>query len=374
MNILFRYIARQYIVNIATLFVIAGALIVTVDVVINLDQFGRRAEILTAESGAGGGALHHLLLTTLLIIDLWGPRLLQLFTYLNGVVLIAAMGFTCAQLVRHRECVAMLAGGISLHRAAAPILAVAAAMFGVQAAVHEFALPQIAHLLTRSPRDAGKRSLEAFTLRLTPDDSDRLWYARVFDDESAALEDLAVWERDASGRPSRTLLASRAEWDGRGWTLIGGLAMRPPAGPDSQPAAPEPVDRIDGGLDPQRIKVLALRGFASTLSWRQIGGLIASTSDQRTIEQLDRARWSRIASMIGSMLALWGATSVFLIRAPRPMIGPALRAAPLALGGVIASAVASSASIPGLPVWVGAFLPCVVLLSIAIALATSVET
>ncbi|MBL8746609.1 MAG: LptF/LptG family permease [Phycisphaerae bacterium] len=374
MSLLDRYIARQYVVNILTLLLIVASLIVAVDVVINLDRFTGRAEQL-AQSGEGGsrGALHRTLLTGLLIADLWGPRLLQLFTYLNGVVLIAAMGFTCSHLVRHREFVAMLAGGISLHRAARPFLVVGAMMLCVQAVVQEVALPRVAHLLSRDAGDAGKRRLDAFPLHLTPDREGRLWYARSFDDDERALVDLAVWEHDSEGNLTRTIVAERASWDGTGWNLRGGLATRSVDGAAVQ-QKPEPIGRIESTLDPDRIKVRSLQGFTGTLSWGQITALLKTGADPQTLEQLDRTRWSRVASLLGSFLALWGAVSVFLVRAPKPMLKPALKAAPVALGGFAAAAVASSASIPGLPVWFGAFLPCVVLLSVAIALSTGVET
>jgi lipopolysaccharide export LptBFGC system permease protein LptF len=374
-NLLDRSIARQYVVNIATLLLIVASFIVAVDVAINLDRFAARAEQMMTEPGTeeAGGALHHSFQTGLLIADLWGPRLLQLFLYLNGVVLIAAMGFTCSHLVRHREFVAMLAGGISLHRAARPFLIVGAVMLGAQALVQEIALPRVAHLLPRDAGDAGKRRLNSFPLHLTPDRDGRLWYARAFDDDADALIDLAVWEHDAEGNLVRTIVAERGEWDGNGWRLVNGLATL--AGDTTAaPRRPTLIGRIDSTLDPDRIKVRALEGFAGTLSWGQITALLSSGADAQTLEQLDRTRWSRVASLFGSFLALWGSLSIFLVRAPRPMLLPALKAAPVALGGFAASAVASSASIPGLPVWFGAFLPCLVLLSVAIALSTGVET
>lgn len=266
----------------------------------------------------------------------------------------------------------MLAGGVSLHRAARPFLIVAVLMLVAQAGVQEWGLPRVAHLLPRDAGDAGKRRLDQFSLRLTSDGEGRLWYARAFDDEAGALADLAVWEFDGDGALRRTIVADRATWTDGGWSLTQGLATR--AEPRDARRRPERIDRIESTLNPDRIKVRALEGFASLLSWRQIGALLALGPDARTAEQLDRTRWGRIASLIGSFLALWGALSLYLVRAPRPMLGPSLRAAPVALGGFAASAVASSASIPGLPVWFGAFLPCLVLLSVAVALSTGVET
>lgn len=372
MSILDRYIARQFVLNILVLLLVVASLIVTVDVVINLDRFAGRARQVGGENATSAS---HVWLVARLVADLWGPRLLQLFIFLNGVVLVAAMGFTCSQLARHREFVAMLAGGLSLHRAARPFLFVSLAMLLAQIAVHELALPRVAHLLPRDAGDAGKERVDSLPLRLSPDDQGRLWYARRFDDRAGTLEDLAVWERDESGTLTRTIVAARATWDGTGWVLEQGLSNEP-LPPDGAAAArpPRVESRIDTTLDPQRIKVHAVQGFAGTLSWNQLTALLHSGAEPHTVEQLDRTRWSRVSGLAASFLALWGSLSMFLVRSPRPMIVPTLKAAPIALGGFAASAVASSASIPGLPVWFGAFLPTIVLLSVTIALVTGIET
>jgi lipopolysaccharide export LptBFGC system permease protein LptF len=370
MTLLDRYIARQFLLNILVLLLIVASLIVTVDVVINLDRFADRARQLDADASTP----RHASLVVRLVADLWGPRLLQLFVFLNGVVLAAAMGFTCTHLVRHREFVAMLAGGISLHRAARPFLAVAAAMLLAQVVVQELALPRVAHLLPRDAGDAGKERAAGLSLRLSPDDQGRLWYARAFDDHARSLEDLAVWERDDTGALTRTIVAARAAWDGRGWTLEEGFSNEPLPPGGAAPRPPRRETRIDTTLDPDRIKVRAVQGFVGTLSWRQITRLLDTAAEPHTTEQLDRARWSRLSGLAASFLALWGSLAIFLVRSPRPMVVPALKSAPIALGGFAAAAVASSASIPGLPVWFGAFVPTIVLLSVTIALVTGVDT
>lgn len=370
MTILDRALARQFLVNAAALALIVISFTVAVDAVMNLDRYANRAARLI-ETGAAPD-VPRAALTAALVLDIWWPRLLQLLVYLNPLLLIAAAGFTCAQAVRTREFVAMLSGGISLHRAAAPILAVGALFFAGQALVQELALPRVGHLLARDPGDAGERSLRAFPLHLTPDESGRLWYARRFDDRAGVLEDPAVWTPDAAGRYSRAVVARRAAWDGRGWVLDQGLVLE--SADDAAGRAPQVVHRLDGGLDPARIKVRALKGFASTLSIRQITSLLESGADERTAAMLDRTRWGRASGLLSAFLAFWASTALFLVRAPRPMLGPALQAAPVAFGGIGAIATAASVSIPGLPLWLSAFVPTIILLAVAIALVTSVRT
>ncbi|MDX2114075.1 MAG: LptF/LptG family permease [Planctomycetota bacterium] len=371
MRILDRYIARLLLVNFVTLLVIVSSMIVAIDVVINLDRFARRAD----QIAAGAGALHHGLLTGLLVVDLWGPRLLQLFVYLSGVALIGALGFTAAQLVRHREFVAMLSSGISLHRAARPFVLVALGVTVCQAVVQEVAIPAVAHLLPRDPGDSGKRALNAFAVRLAPDEQGRLWYAPSFDDATGVLEEPVIWERSEEGALLRTIAAKAARWDGSGWVLEEGVA-RTPMSPDATASArPAAVERLETSLDPARLKVRHLQGFASNLSWRQIDEMLSGGGlDAAARERLNRLRWGRVSGLVSGFVATIGAMALFLVRTPRPMLGPSLRAAPVALAGVGAAAVASSAAVPGLPVWFGAFVPCLVLTSLSIALYTGVET
>ncbi len=376
MSILWRYIARHYALNIATLFVVLFSLVIVVDVVINLARFSRAAERLASESERTGSAVHHVLLTAVGVIDIWGPRLLPLFTYLNGVVLITAMGFTCAALVHQRETVAMLAGGVSLHRVGRPFLAVGALLIALQALTHEVLIPPVAHLLTRNAGESGRREAATFPVPMTPDDAGRVWMAGRFVPASGRLEQVHIWERDARGRLLREISAGAAMWDGSGWTLEGGSAAGAPA-PGEASAIPtrEPVARIASSLDPTRLNVRYLQGFGASLSWNQVSDVIgAGGLDERNVQRLERLRWGRLAGLLSNFIALWGALACFLVREPLPMLKPSLRASGVALGGFACGAIASSAAIPGLPVWIGVFLPSLVLLAITLALVSGVET
>ncbi len=375
MTLLDRYITRQFLVNIATLFVILFSFVVAVDVIINLDRFARRAdELIALSNNPDAGHLRRATLTALLIIDLWGPRLLQLFTYLNGIVLILAMGFTASQMVRHRELVALLASGVGLRRIARPFLFVTLAMIGLQVFTQEQLIPPVAHLLTRDPGESGKREVESFPVLLAPDAQGRLWYARAYDDSKKELQALRIWERRGAAL-ARVISAPSATWNGAGWTLSAGRATTPPSSENAAPSPPQRIDSLPPDLDPDTLKVRYRQGFAQSLSWSQLSEMRALLGDDTiAIERLDRIRWGRASGWISGFLALSASLPFFLVKAPRPMIGPALKAAPIAMGGFVASAVASSASAPGLPVWLGAFIPCMILLSIALAVSTAVES
>lgn len=385
-----RYIARLYVTNIVILMVVLFGFIVTVDVFINLGRFYRAASDTASANQADAGTLHQLLLTVVGVVRLWTPRLLQLFAYLNGVILVVAAGFTCAQLMRHRELVAVLASGVSLHRIARPFLAVALGMTALQALDQEFLVPRVSPLLARDAGDSFKDDVDPFRIRLTPDAEGRLFYAQRFEGDSDTLVNTVIWERPKAqgGRVSRVVTAEAATWDGHGWKLSGGKAWTPGAfatsGKAEGAAAPdetarveraEVIERVDSTLDPTTIRVRALSAFGETLSIGQLTQVARSGAlPTPALERVDRLRWGRVAGWLGNLVTLFAVLPLFLLRTPGSMVGASLKAAPLLAAGLAASAAGAGLALPGLPIWLGAFVPCLLLVPVAIALFTGMRT
>lgn len=363
-----RYIARMYLTNILVLSLVLFGFIVTVDVFVNLGRFYRAAASTADAARSDPGTLHNVLLTLVGVLRLWAPRLLQLFAYLNGAILVAAAGFTCAQLVRHRELVAVLAGGVSLHRVARPFVAVAIGMTGLQALDQELLVPAVAPLLARDAGDAFKDDVDPFRVRMTPDAEGRLFHAERFDTDEGRLVAPTIWERDDSGKVRRLIAAESASWDGRGWVLAKGQAW-------NLGAQRETIERLDSSLDPTTIKVRTLSSFGEALSIRQLTQVAQSGAlPQPARERLDRLRWGRAAGWLGNVVTLLAVLPLFLLRTPGSMVAASLKAAPLMAGGLVASAAGAGLALPGLPVWLGAFVPCLLLVPVAIALFTGMRT
>jgi len=377
MKIYERSVARQFGINALLLLGVLFAFIVTVDVIVNLDRFtNRAAEFYASSDGAKATGIRLAIGTIIGVWDIWGPRLLQLFGAINGVVLVAAMGFTCTQLVRHRELVALLASGVSLHTLARPLLLVSAIFIGAQAVTQELLVPAVAPLLTRDAGDSGRRDVRAFTVRLAPDDHDRLFYARRYLDDRTTMVNVTIWERSPEGRITRIITAEEARFDGKGWTFLNGFATDMTRTADAAHANPRtPVERIDSSLDPATLKVRTLQGFGQSLSWNQISELIreGALGDARR-KELDRIRWGRLAGLASTFVTVIAAMPFFLRRVPGPMISACLKAAPIAAAGLIASAAAPLVEFPGLPIPLAAFIPTLLLLPIAIALVSGIKT
>jgi lipopolysaccharide export system permease protein len=373
-----RYIARLYLTNVIALLVILSCFVVTIDFSLNVDRFVGRAKELVREHEQEPSSLRTGVITVLLIADLWWPRLLQLFSFVLGLVMTGAMGFTLSQLVRHRELVAVLASGQSLRRVAAPILAVALGLTGLQVLNQELVLPQLAPLLTRDQGDAGTHELGAAHVPLTRDGLGRVWYARSFDADEGTLQGVYVWERDAQGRPTARYFAEGATWSGDGWNLLGGVVQ-----PTNDSAAePEVVTHLKTNLDPTQLRVRRFQSYSQSLSWGQIGEMIAAVdaldpgSGRSTADKarLERIRWGRISMMLASLLALTISMPFFLRKEPGSAVLRALRCAPVAIVSLMGGVLGASAPIPGVPPQVGVFLPVLILLPVAFASVASIRT
>lgn len=383
MSTLDRYITRLFLANIALIYVFLCLVIVTVDFSLNFDEFTKGAQQILAAQGKDATFLAKGALSVSLVVDLWWPRLFLLFNFLLGPVLIGAMGFTCAYLVKHRELVAMLAGGVSLKRAARPILIVTAVMVGLLVVNREVILPRLAPLLTREKVDAGKRSLGT-SFDVSVDARGRLVYSRKANLDTGTISGLYVYERDAQGLMTRRISADTAQWDGKRWVLDNGVAFsrRPveDAGPSTR-VLPAPVAWIETDVDPTALQLRRFEGMASNLSTPQVGRLIERSrakeqtpAEQRRLASLERNRWGRVSSAASIILTVIICLPFFLRKEPANMLKQSLMAAPMALGAFAGTLIGTTTTVPGLPAQVGVFLPVLMLIPGAILAAGSIRS
>jgi len=396
MTLLDRYIARQYLINIAALLVILSCFVVAVDVSLNLSRYWKVAVEWsatpsagrsfagamrdTADDSGGGSILRQVLLTVILVLDLWWPRLLNMYNFLLGLVLVGAMGFTCTQLVRHRELVAVLTSGQSLFRAARPIMVVALGLTLVQALNQELVIPRIAPLLTRDQGEAGRKTLGASRLPPTVDGKGWVYYAAAFDADSETLTDVYVWERDRDTRLSLMRIhAESAQWRDGAWELTGAtIESRVKGAPDAGPAP----QRLVTDLDPTQLKMKQYANFGQNLSWSQASQMLARLDatgadpeqTRKTRDQLQRASVGRLSTMAANLLTLMIAMSFFLTREPRNMLGQSLKCAPIGMVALMGGVLGTAVPVPGVPTVVSVFIPVMVLVPVAIVMLSRVRS
>jgi len=405
-NLLDRYIARQYLINTAVLLVVLFCFVVAIDLSINFGKFVGAARDLAKNGEHAGSTLRVALVTVFAVFDFWWPKLLQLFNYMIGLVLVGGMGFTCSQMVRTRELTAVLSSGQSLYRVARPIIIVALGFTVLQALNQELVIPRIAPLLVREHDDIGKRQLGMTNVRLGADGAGRLWYAREFDADKGTLRDLHIIERDREGLALLAITAPEARWvvpnaraagsEARtgAWELVNGEARSR----RDQSTPPIAVTRVETDLDVDAMRVRRFENYRQSLSWAQIGQMLASPTLQhalttpagtpgttsstapaagqalRRVEELQRIRWGRVAAMLSNILALAVCLPFFLRREPTNMMMQSVKGVPVALTAIMGGVLGSTVAIPGVPPQLSVFVACLILLPIVIMYATSVKT
>ncbi len=374
MTILDRYIARQYLFNVLALLIILFSFVVVIDVSLNMDRFLRLADKLgVQDAGSDPGTIRRWIVTVLLIFDLWWPKLLQLYNFLIGMVLVGAMGFTFAQMTKHREFIAMMAAGVGLHRVMRPVIVIALGFTALQIVNMELVIPKIAPLLVRDHGEAGTHHLGAAAVPLTLDGSGRLFRAASFDADTNTLEGVYILERDDNGKASRAITAKSATYRDGGWDLTNGQEqIRGTATIES----PTPLARIESSLDPNELRMNRYESYSQALSFRQISQMLSreTLTDPAKRARYTRIKWGRFAVMISSLLALVIAMPFYITREPKNMVIQSLKCAPIAIIALIGGILGASASIPGLPPALAVFIPVMLLSVIAIAQVSSMKT
>jgi lipopolysaccharide export system permease protein len=378
MSLLDRYIARQYLTNIIALFVLLFAIIIVVDFSLQFDEYVKIAGSMHRAAGQPDTPLNNGATALYLVFDLWWPRLFLLYNFLMGLVLVGAMGFTCAQLNRHREFVAILAGGLSLHRVAKPIILVALGLSTLGAINREFIIPRLAPLLTREKGEAGQRAMGITRQPLCADASGRLFYAKSVNLDSGTIDGLWVWERDPDGLMTRRITADRANFVDGHWQLVNGQAESRQTS-SSTTRTYEPVATLDTDLDPTALRLRRFEGYTNNLSTIQLTELLDNYEAQpqpveARIERIDRIRFGRFASLISNVLILLLCMPFYLRREPGNLLVQSLMAAPVTMVSFLGAVVGTSAAIPGLPPQLSVFVPVMVLIPLAIAAITSIRT
>lgn len=373
MTLLDRAIAKQFLINVVVLFVILCGFVVVIDVSLNADQFLRLAEQIGSQDGGEVGGLRKGLIALVLCADLWWPKLLQLFNFLLGMVMVASMGFTCTQMLRNREFIAMMAAGIGLHRVMRPILIVALGLTTLQAINQELIIPKIAPLLVRDHEDAGNHKLGSAAVSLTLDGQGRLFRADRFDADTGEMFGVYVLERDEQGRATRVVTAESAKYENDAWLLTNGFAEpRQRASVGARSAA----SRIESSLDPEELRMNRFESYKQALSFSQVGKMLdrSTLKDPEQRARLERIRWGRFSMMISSLLSLLIAMPFYIQREPTNMVTQSLKCAPFAIAALIGGILGASVGIPGLPAAVGVFVPVMILSVVAVAQFSALKT
>ncbi len=358
MRLIDRYILRRFAANFIILFALLFLFAVGIDAIVNLDEF-----VKAAREHGDMSTLRRTAMILGMMLDFQGPRVFVFYAYLHGLVAIAAMGFTLAQMVRHRELVAILASGMSLHRLALPFAAAMLAVSLLQLANQELLLWRVAPLVIRDHADAGKPGVDEFPVPFT-DDGRGLLQAPLFDPASQTLTTPTILVRDERGRTIRRITAEKGVWNEaeRAWMLTGGIEMSLGAGSGADAA----IERYPTELDPVALTIRHYAQFAAMLSLRQIRQMLQSEHVVDR-EALLRFRSMRFAGIAVNLCVLVMCLPCFLLREQASLLRQSLFCASLAVPAMIGAAIGMMLRLPGIPPVASVFLPALLLAPLAAA-------
>jgi lipopolysaccharide export system permease protein len=202
MKLLDRYLLWLYLKVLGVSFVSLAGLYVVIDGFNNLDEF-----LSYGKQHAWGPAYG----LAAVLAEYYGPRLLQLFDQLTGLLAMLASAFVLTVLLRSNELTALLAAGIPPPRILRPLLAASLGVALLGAANREAGLPRFRDSLSRNAQDwqghAGRRCIPRYDLRsdiLITAQSVHLAQQRLAQPRLHLPPELGVW--------GRQIVAEEALW------------------------------------------------------------------------------------------------------------------------------------------------------------------
>jgi lipopolysaccharide export system permease protein len=379
-----RYIIKQFLLNYLLLFAALMLLIITLDLIVNLDEFTQVTDRM-AESATGGEKFRAVIWA---IVDFYGPQVFLFYVYAAGVLPIAAAGFTFAALMRSRELTAMLAGGISLYRVAVPVLVMGCMMSGLVLIDQELVIPALKEKLSRTHKHVKYGDVWPFAIEFVPDvadadgdgvpERDLLFFSNEYNNGTQTMDRPTILRRDLQGRAVEKITAAEAEWDSDrgGWELIDGYSVQQSA---TDPSAsrqldPKPIQFIKSDLDPTTLMMHRNSRMRQLLSLRELSDLMSRGNKIVPREELDRIRHGRFSLMVINVLILAMGLPFFLVRRPVNLLTASVKAAPLCLGAWAGSFIMMQVGGGDIPPALGAWLPTVMYLPVALFMLDRIET
>ena len=310
------------------------------------------------------------------IVDWYGPMIALLYNYLAGLLAVGAMAFTLTAVSRDGELVAMLTGGLSMYRIAAPLLVVGGVLNGLSLVNQEFLIPALAHKLARRKSQVEHDRVQTFAVQYAPDAEGNLISAERFNPTTGTLDHPTFLQREANGEQVMRVMARQATWDDVAyrWQLTGGYGVRR-SRTDSEteprvPRSPEPISVFPTNLSPDLLLARRAENYPSLISLAELRRLESTTGAESI--RFSKIMHSRFSLVVVNVLLLTMALPFFLMRQPVNYMRQALKAATVTLSAWGLSLLLLQLNGPN-PLFV-AWLPVAILLPLSAGLLPLVKT
>jgi lipopolysaccharide export LptBFGC system permease protein LptF len=358
MKILDRYIIRQFLINFVVLAFVFMMLFVLVDLIVDLDEFlaaGRkRAELLLGADGGAPGVLQLAAGIVWTVADYYGPMVLLVYTFLSGLLVTAAMGFTFTALARNREIIAVIGSGISMYRIAAPVVVVGFGLNLLTLPVQEYLIPPVKEKLARSKSRIKQDAVETFNFQFARDQNGNLLSAAKCDFQRRELTDVTIYFRDPAGRTLRRVGAKTADWDdaAKRWELHQAHESRLDISSSGVTFDPQAVDYYETDLTPSALLARHRSIYPRLLSFSELQELRNDPAANAV-----QIMHSRFSLLIANALVLLMGLPFFMLREPAHMLVQVIKAAGVCIGAWAGGLVMLQMNAPFLPPVAMAWLP-----------------
>jgi lipopolysaccharide export system permease protein len=306
MKILDKYIAKNFLIGYAIAFSVLIGLRIIIEMFINLDEFTEKAGIGTLAIISN-------------IFQFYGLRITLYFREFAGMITVMAAVFSFGKMVRSGELIAIMASGVSLKRAVAPVIVLSIFSTMLFVIDQELIIPPMADNLVRGEDElAGK---EFYEVKFISDAQGSLWFAPKYYLKTASLGNPTFLLRKRTARPGI--------WDVTGWINADSAVFNPDKGrwdlvngtfTEKNPqSGPRPIGYYSSDITPKDIPVRRKAEYKSLLSWMQLRNLAQQGSKIKDLAQLYAQMQSHITDPIINLVMLLVSLPILICRDPKAM-------------------------------------------------------
>ena len=314
MKILDKYVAKNFLVGYAIVFMVLMGLITIVDLFVNLDEFAESSEL-------GSMEVFNRVLTY------YSAQSALYFRECAGFITVIAAVFSLGRMTKNNELIAIMASGVSLKRVIAPIIVLAVILIGLLIVDQEFIIPRLANKLVKSHDAIGGG--EKYAVWFMKDSQGTLICTKEYDeDNKKMLAPAFILRRQTQTDKWETYGLIKADYatydyDNKRWILTNGrrIDTRIDASEDSEMSyKPTPTPFYETDLSPDVVPLKRQEGYLDLLSLSQLTDLEnVSGTKIKDLAALIAQKQNRITEPIINIIMLLIALPVLVCRGPKTM-------------------------------------------------------
>jgi lipopolysaccharide export system permease protein len=306
MKILDKYIAKHFLIGYVIAFCVLMGLRMIIDLFVNLDEF-------TEHAGMGTMAVIRN------IFVFYGLNGTLYFRDFAGMITVVAAAFSLGKMVRCNELVAVMASGVSLKRAIAPIIIMSLLLTGLLVIDQEFIIPPLSDKLVRG-HDAVPGQ-ESYDVWFISDSNGSLICSQRFDVKTSTLyrptiitrsrkSGSLIWETTGRIDANEAVYDPKAKW----WVLTGGFFAESDIDKGRRPLLYYASD-----ITPKDIPVRRKSEHKTLLSSWQLTVLARQGTKVKDLAHLYSQKHFRITEPIVNFVMLMISLPILVCRDPKAM-------------------------------------------------------